>query len=244
MTDRDRPSRGAREPDPTQRPRPSVKVTDRRGVRRPERATGVGREGAAPSEGSDRSDAPPASEEDRPQPAAEEQELEEARAKAAEYLDLLQRVQAEFENYRKRMLKEQTRAVDLASEGLVRRLLDVLDAFQLALASAQAKPDFDRFLRGVELVYAKLSDALRGEGLEAIQAKGKPFDPSLHEALGGDGAEGEPFVEDVLRPGYRLRGRVIRPAGVRVAHHQAEAAADPAAEAEAEEPAGDRSEPR
>ena len=82
---------------------------------------------------------------------------------------------------------------------------------------AQDRPDFDRFLHGVELVYAKLLDTLRAEGLEQMDAQGKPFDPENHEALmqTGDG-EGDPVVADVLRPGYTLKGRVLRPAGVRV----------------------------
>jgi molecular chaperone GrpE len=95
--------------------------------------------------------------------------------------------------------------------------MEVLDDFELALMAAADKPDFDRFLHGVELVYAKLVDALRSEGLEPIDAQGKPFDPEQHEALmqTGDG-DGEPVVADVLRRGYTLKGRVIRPAGVRV----------------------------
>jgi molecular chaperone GrpE len=144
-------------------------------------------------------------------------DLEAARAEAAQYLDHLKRLQAEFDNYRKRVLKEQTTAIDMASEPVVRRLLEVVDDFELALMAATEKPDFDRFLHGVELVYAKLLDSLRAEGLERIEADGKPFDPEQHEALmqTGDG-DGEPVVADVLRPGYTLRGRVIRPAGVRV----------------------------
>jgi molecular chaperone GrpE len=144
-------------------------------------------------------------------------DLEAARAEAAQYLDHLKRLQAEFDNYRKRVLKEQTTAVDRAAEPVVRRLLEVLDEFELALMAANDKPDFDRFLHGVELVYAKLADSLRSEGLERIEADGKPFDPEQHEALmqTGDG-DGDPVVADVLRPGYTLRGRVLRPAGVRV----------------------------
>jgi molecular chaperone GrpE len=134
-----------------------------------------------------------------------------------EYREHLQRLAADFDNYRKRVLKEQTRAVEMASEPLMRRLLEVLDEFELALMAAEQKPDFDRFLHGVELVYAKLLDSLRAEGLEKIEALGRPFDPSHHEALMQSGeAEGEPVVADVLRPGYTLRGRVIRPAGVKV----------------------------
>jgi molecular chaperone GrpE len=117
------------------------------------------------------------------------------------------------------VLKEQTRAVELASEPIMAKLLEVLDEFELALMAAERTPDFERFVRGVEMVYAKLTDVLRSEGLEPIDAKGKPFDPSRHEALlqseGGD-EEGEPHVADVLRTGYTLKGRVIRPAGVKV----------------------------
>ena len=129
----------------------------------------------------------------------------------------LQRLQAEFDNYRKRVLREQTAAVEMAAEPVMRRLLEVLDDFELALMHAGEDVDSDRLLKGVELVYAKLLDALGAEGLERIHAEGAPFDPELHEALmqTGEGV-GEPHVAEVFRPGYALRGRVIRPAGVRV----------------------------
>jgi molecular chaperone GrpE len=142
-----------------------------------------------------------------------------AKGEAAEYLEHLQRLQAEFENYRKRVLKEQTRAVELASGPIIGKLLEVLDEFELALMAAERKPEFERFLQGVEMVYAKLQEILRSEGVERIDAEGKPFDPELHEALlqGEDQGDGEPFVSDVLRTGYRLKGRVIRPSGVKVA---------------------------
>jgi molecular chaperone GrpE len=143
--------------------------------------------------------------------------LEQAQRQAAEYLEHLQRLQAEFANFRKRVLKEQTRAVELASEPLMRRVLEVLDEFDLALMAAEQKPEFDKFLHGVELVYAKLKDILAAEGLERIPAEGAPFDPERHEALMQSGSgEGEPVVGDVLRQGYTLRGRVIRPSGVKV----------------------------
>jgi molecular chaperone GrpE len=144
-------------------------------------------------------------------------ELADARAEAQEYLAHLQRLQAEFDNYRKRVLREQTMAVELAAEPVLRRLLEVLDDFELALLAAEAEPDLERFLKGVELVYAKLVDALKAEGLERIAAEGAPFDPERHEALmqTGDG-DGEPHVAEVFRSGYTLKGRVLRPAGVRV----------------------------
>jgi molecular chaperone GrpE len=148
---------------------------------------------------------------------AESADLETAQREAAEYRELAQRVHAEFENYRKRVIKEQEEAREMAGAPLIRQLLEVLDEFELALMSAEKQPDFDRFLHGVELVYAKLADILRNAGVERIEAEGAPFDPELHEALmhSGEG-EGEPIVADVLRSGYTMRGRVLRPAGVRV----------------------------
>jgi molecular chaperone GrpE len=155
---------------------------------------------------------------EEPGPTSDE-DVEErgASAEIDEYRAHLQRLQAEFDNYRKRVLREQTAAVEMASEPVMRRLLEVLDDFELALLHANEDVDEDRLLKGVELVYAKLLDALRAEGLERIEAEGEPFDPSLHEALmqTGDG-DGELRVAEVFRPGYVLRGRVLRPAGVRV----------------------------
>jgi molecular chaperone GrpE len=144
-------------------------------------------------------------------------DLAEAKREAAEYLDHLRRLQAEFDNFRKRTLKQQTNAVELAAQPIVTRLLEVLDDFDLALMAAEQQPDFEKFRKGVELVYAKLADVLRAEGVKRIDAEGAPFDPEKHEALMQTGeGEGELVVADVLRPGYTLKGRVVRPAGVRV----------------------------
>ena len=115
------------------------------------------------------------------------------------------------------MLKEQTRAVEMAARPVVLRLLEVMDDFDLALAAADPTSDFAKFRKGVELVYAKLVDAMKAEGLERIGAEGRPFDPEEHEALmQTGGGEGEPHVAEVFRQGYRLKGSVIRPASVRV----------------------------
>jgi molecular chaperone GrpE len=191
------------DPPEEERRRGRVKVTDKRRVRADEREAETGPRPAP--------EVPVA-----PDPSSE---LEEARAQASEYLADLQRVKAEYDNYRKRILREQTRAVEFAAEGLTHRLLEVLDEFELALVAAEHEDASDRFVHGVEMVYAKLLEILKAEGLERIDAQGKPFDPELHEALlQGEGSEdGEPYVADVLRAGYRLKGRVIRPAGVKVA---------------------------
>jgi molecular chaperone GrpE len=146
-----------------------------------------------------------------------EDELALARAQAAEYRDHLQRLQAEFENYRKRITTSQQRLVDAEMQRFVAQLLEALDEFDLALIAADRQPDFEGFRKGVELVYAKLADTLRSEGLERIEAEGKEFDPTEHEALMQTGeGDGEPRVAEVFRQGYKLRGSVIRPASVRV----------------------------
>jgi molecular chaperone GrpE len=209
VTDKRRVHQEAREPGGP----PEEVISEREGrARRSDEGgptgSSAGREGRA--RGSDEAGAPGS-----PRPDGD---LERVRKEAAEYLEHLQRLKAEFDNYRKRVLREQTRAVEFATEPLVMRLLEVLDEFELALVAAEQKPDFDKFVRGVEMVYAKLADILKAEGLERIDAEGKPFDPALHEALFQvDGGEGEQYVTDVLRPGYTLKGRVIRPAGVKVA---------------------------
>ena len=143
-------------------------------------------------------------------------ELARVTAERDEYLAHLQRTQAEFDNYRKRMLRDQTTHLERATAGLVEQLLPVLDSFELALGSAGT--DVERLRKGVELVYGELLGSLEKAGLERIEALGKPFDPEEHEAVmhvEDDG--GEPGVRDVVRSGYRFKGRVIRPAMVKVA---------------------------
>ena len=135
-----------------------------------------------------------------------------------EYLETLRRVQAEFENYRKRVIKEQTALVDRATSGLVEQLLPVLDSFELASKNLDSagSDDIESVRKGVELVYAELLGVLEKAGLSRIEAEGKPFDPNVHEAVMQEDGDGEPVVTDVLRTGYTLKGRVLRPAMVKV----------------------------
>ena len=143
-------------------------------------------------------------------------ELLQVLAERDEYLTHLQRTQAEFDNYRKRMLRDQTLHLERATASLIEQLLPVLDSFELALGSAGT--DVERLRKGVELVYGEFLGALEKAGLERIEAHGKPFDPEEHEAVmhvEDDG--GEPGVRDVVRSGYRFKGRVLRPAMVKVA---------------------------
>jgi molecular chaperone GrpE len=143
-------------------------------------------------------------------------ELERISAERDEYLAHLQRTQAEFDNYRKRMLRDQTVHLERATANLIEQLLPVLDAFELALGSGGT--DAERLRKGVELVYGELLGVLEKAGLERIEAHGKPFNPEEHEAvMHVESDDGEPGVRDVVRTGYRLKGRVIRPAMVKVA---------------------------
>jgi molecular chaperone GrpE len=144
--------------------------------------------------------------------------LSQVQSERDEYLDTLRRVQAEFENYRKRVIKEQTALVDRATEGLVEQLLPVLDSFELALKNfdAAGSENTESVRKGVELVYAELLGVLEKAGLSRVEAEGKPFDPNVHEAVMQEEGDGEPVVTDVLRTGYTLKGRVLRPAMVKV----------------------------
>ena len=146
-------------------------------------------------------------------------DLNAARAEAESHLDDLRRLQADFDNYRKRTLREQTARAASASQALVAKLLPVLDNFELAVSAAEQSRDFDRMLKGVEMVFGELREVLQGEGLVKIEAEGKPFDPERHEAVVAvEQEDTEPgTVVDIVRTGYELRGKVLRPAMVKVA---------------------------
>ena len=157
------------------------------------------------------------------EPAAEEpvelDPIAQAQRERDEYLDHLRRERAEFENFRKRATKERMDALDRGAEQVVSSLLHVLDTFGFALAAASEHPE-DQLAKGVEMVYAEFLEVLRKSGLEEIGGVGTHFDPLHHEAMMQVEAEDpvdEPVVVEVLRPGYRFKGRVLRPASVKVA---------------------------
>lgn len=146
-----------------------------------------------------------------------EEGLAEAEAKRDEYLADLQRVAAEYENYRKRAAREQERLVAHAHERLVLQLLPVLDDLERTLEAAERHEEA-ALVEGVRLVERSLRKALEKEGLVEIETDGS-FDPHVHEALltqPRDDAESGSVVE-VLQRGYRLGDRVVRPARVIVA---------------------------
>jgi len=146
-------------------------------------------------------------------------DLAKAKAEAESYLDDLRRLQADFDNYRKRTLREQTARTASASQALVARLLPVLDNFELAVSAAEQSRDFDGMLKGVEMVLGALREVLEGEGLVKIEAEGKPFDPERHEAvIAVEQEDTDPgTVVGIVRTGYELGGKVLRPAMVKVA---------------------------
>ena len=146
-------------------------------------------------------------------------DLAKARSEAESYLDDLRRLQADFDNYRKRTLREQTARTASASQALVARLLPVLDNFELAVTAAEQSRDFDGMLKGVEMVLGALREVLEGEGLVKIEAEGKPFDPERHEAvIAVEQEDTDPgTVVGIVRTGYELGGKVLRPAMVKVA---------------------------
>ena len=125
-----------------------------------------------------------------------------------DYLDDLRRLQAEFENYKKRMVRQQTDLLERAAEQLVLKLLPVLDTVDLARSHGAGED--------VEQVAGSLITVLEKEGLQRIDPVGDPFDPTEHEAVQHEPGDGDPIVSGLMRAGYRWKGRVVRPAMVMV----------------------------
>ena len=145
-----------------------------------------------------------------------EEQVAALEAERDEHLNDLKRVAAEFENYRKRVLRDQESLVARAHERLVKELLPVLDDLERALAAAEEHEEA-KLEEGVRLVHRELADALAREGLAEIETNGV-FDPHVHEALLSQPSDqDEGSVLEVVQKGYRLGDRVLRPARVVVA---------------------------
>ena len=143
-------------------------------------------------------------------------QLKEAESKAGEYKDGWARSQAEFQNYKKRIERDNELMYASMKGDIIKKVLPALDDLERAL---QNRPADDAWASGIELIARKMQNILEGEGLKRIDAKGKPFDPNFHEAIShepNDEFESE-HVIDVVQNGYMLGERVIRPALVRVA---------------------------
>jgi len=151
-----------------------------------------------------------------------ENDLASLQRERDDLLDTTRRLQADFENYRKRVLREQTALVERATERLLEQLLPVLDSFELAVRNLDDSDVDEKVRKGIDLVYAELVAVMERAGLQRIEANDAPFDPNEHEAVLQDDGDGEPHVEDVLRTGWKLKGRVLRPAMVKVTRKKSE----------------------
>lgn len=138
---------------------------------------------------------------------AVEHDIEALLAERDQFKDIALRLQADFENFRKRTQALQSDEIDRATGRLVEELLPVLDACELA---------FTHGADGVEPIWSALIGVLQRQGLEAMDLQGKPFDPAEADAVLHEEGDGEPVVVEVMRTGYRWKGRTLRPAMVRV----------------------------
>jgi molecular chaperone GrpE len=131
------------------------------------------------------------------------------------FRDLALRSQADFENYKKRTAREKEDAVKYANSSLLQRLVSILDNFELGLAAAKTEGKQSPIYSGMALVQKQLNDLLEENGLQAIEAEGKKFDPNLHEAIAHEPGEApEGTVIRQARRGYRFKDRLLRPARV------------------------------
>lgn len=134
------------------------------------------------------------------------EDMDRLQSERDDYLDQLLRTRADFDNYRKRILKQQSEHEQRAAEALVEKLLEAIDTLDLAVTHGQ----------GFQQARDMLVNVLTKQGLERIDPVGKPFDPNEADAVAHEDGDGGPVVAEVLRPGYRWKGRVIRPAMVKV----------------------------
>jgi molecular chaperone GrpE len=151
-------------------------------------------------------------------PSSESSELQKLRVERDTLIDRLARLQAEFENARKRSAREQQEFREFALADAIKAQLPILDSFERAL---QTNTERSEFRSGIELIYKQFQDALTKLGLRAIPAKGEVFDPHLHEAIemvDTNQAPDHQILEELQR-GYKLKDRLLRPSMVRVARN-------------------------
>ena len=146
------------------------------------------------------------------------QALKESSVKADEYLDKLLRIQADFDNYKKRLDRDKTEFIKFANEGIIIQILNIVDDFDRAVEAGKSKHDFDVLYKGIEMIHKDMKEFLEKYGVKEIKANGKPFNPNEHEAMMQEESSEYPedHVVEELQKGYMLNGRVIRPAKVKV----------------------------
>jgi molecular chaperone GrpE len=146
------------------------------------------------------------------------EELEKKAQQTQFYLEHLQRLQAEFENYRKRSIKDRDEFRKFLLEDFILELLEILDNFERALEAFRANQDIGGLRTGVEMIYRQFRDCLIRRGVSEIEAMGQPFDPIKHDAVSYEESKEYPShqVMTQMSKGYILHGKVIRPAKVKV----------------------------
>jgi len=137
---------------------------------------------------------------------------------ATEYLDCLKRLKAEFENYKKRSLKEKERIVKFANEDLIKQFFPLLDDLERALGSVKGPKNSASFLEGIKIILVQFKHLLKNQGVEEIKAQGEEFNPYFHEAIMQVESNEYPdnLVVEEIRKGYKLKDRILRPAMVKV----------------------------
>lgn len=151
-------------------------------------------------------------------PEALQEQLAQQRQKTEEYVDHLQRLQADFQNYRRRMMQEKSEAVSHGKEDVLRALVPVLTNFRLALQHADQ--DANAVRQGVQMIWQQFEGFLRDQGVEPIPTIGQVFDPTYHEVLSTVPATAETLANTIVtevKAGYRIDGRLLAPAQVIVA---------------------------
>jgi molecular chaperone GrpE len=139
--------------------------------------------------------------------------------KNREYLNQLKYLQADFENYRKRIEKETHEAIKRSNEKLVSCLIDIMDDFEIAISEGIKTQNKDALIDGIKMVHKKLDNLLAKEGLEPLECVGKPFDPNLHEIIAQvptDEHQSGTILEEA-RKGFKYKGKVLRPSVVKIA---------------------------
>lgn len=157
-------------------------------------------------------------------PEGELNVLKEKAAKLDECLDKMLRMQADYENRRKRQERERADFIKFANENLITELLRVMDDFERAIDSAKNSNDAKVLLEGIEMVRHDFQDIMEENGLKVIDPKGQPFDPEKQEAIEHIEDDGHPenTVLEVMRKGYELNGKVLRPSAVKVSKKKSE----------------------
>lgn len=186
-------------------------------------------EGTAAAETCETSEANAANQPGEPETAAEEagpdvnalqEEINRLKEQAASYYDQYLRSLAEADNIRKRAQREKEEYLKFASVPIIQKLLPVMDDLERAMTMSESSRDFDTLYKGLQMISKRMQDIIMGEGVQVIEALGKPFDPQFHQPLMVEASADHPenTVIEELQKGYIMHGRVIRPSLVKVSN--------------------------